>query len=101
MQLSTNETTLLQRFFAGRPVKKAFVFGSYARDTAIKGQSDLDILVELDHSAPIGMQFFTYQDELEELLKRKIDLVTSEGLSRFIRPIIDKEKILIYERAGS
>jgi len=57
--------------------------------------------VELDHSAPIGMQFFTYQDELEELLKRKIDLVTSEGLSRFIRPIIDKEKILIYERAGS
>jgi predicted nucleotidyltransferase len=101
MQLSTNETTLLQHFFAGRPVKKAFVFGSYARDTAIKGQSDLDILVELDHSTPIGMQFFTYRDELEELLKRKIDLVTSEGLSRFVRPIIDKEKVLIYERAGS
>jgi predicted nucleotidyltransferase len=100
MQLSANETSLLQHFFSGRPVKRAFIFGSYARNTAIKGQSDLDILVELDHSTPIGMQFFTYRDELEELLKRKIDLVSSEGLSRFIQPAIDNEKILIYERAG-
>ncbi len=101
MHLSTNDKLLLQQFFAGRPVKKAFVFGSYARDTAIKGKSDLDILVELDHSKPIGMKFFTYQSELEELMKRKVDLVSSEGLSRFVRPYVDKEKILIYERTGS
>jgi uncharacterized protein len=101
MHLSTNDKLLLQQFFANRPVKKAFVFGSYARDTAVKDKSDLDILVELDHSKPIGMKLFTYQSELEELMKRKVDLVSSEGLSRFVRPYVDEEKILIYERTGS
>jgi predicted nucleotidyltransferase len=101
MQLSNDDTLILQHFFAGIPVKRAFVFGSYARNTTIKKDSDLDILVELDHRSPIGMQFFTYQTELGVLLKRKVDLVSSEGLSRFIQPVIDREKILIYERTGS
>ena len=101
MQLFNDDKLILQHFFAGIPVKRAFVFGSYARNSAIKNASDLDILVELDHSSPIGMKFFAYQFELAELLKRKVDLVSSEGLSRYIRPVIDKEKILIYERTGN
>jgi len=28
----------------------------------------------------------------------KVDLVTSDGLSKYIRPIIDNDKIMIYER---
>ena len=44
------------------------------------------------------MKFFMYQSELEELLHKKIDLVTGEGLSRHVKPFIDKDKILIYER---
>jgi hypothetical protein len=43
------------------------------------------------------MIFFTYQLELEELLKRKVDLVSSQGLSRHIKPFVDRDKILIYE----
>ncbi|HSZ33038.1 MAG TPA: nucleotidyltransferase domain-containing protein [Puia sp.] len=101
MHLSTNDRLLLQDFFAGLPVKKAFVFGSYARNSAINKNSDLDILVELDHSTPIGMKFFSYQSELEQLMKRKVDLVSSEGLSKHVQPHIDMEKILIYERSGS
>ena len=61
-------------------------------------QSDLDILVELDHSQPIGMKFFIFQSDLEELLHKKVDIVTTEGISRHIKPFIDKDKILIYER---
>jgi len=45
------------------------------------------------------MKFFAYQIELEELLKMKVDLVTSEGLSKYVKPLVDKDKILIYERA--
>ena len=96
MELSATEKLLLQRFFARKPVRKAYLFGSYARHEAIEN-SDLDILVELDHRTPIGMKFFTYQLELEELLKRKVDLVSSEGLSRHIKPFVDRDKILIYE----
>jgi predicted nucleotidyltransferase len=57
----------------------------------------LDILVELDYSEPIGMKFFGYQEDLEKLLNRKIDLVTSDGLSKYIKPFIDTDKILIYQ----
>ena len=90
---------MLQQFFAGIPVKKAYVFGSYARNEAAK-DSDIDLLVELDHSKPIGMRFFAYQIELEKLLNMKVDLVSNDGLSKYIKPIIDKEKILIYERTN-
>jgi predicted nucleotidyltransferase len=97
MNLSATEKQMLQQYFTGIPVKKAYLFGSMARDEA-GPESDIDILVELDHSKPIGMKFFLYQSDLEELLHKKIDLVTVEGLSRHVKPFIDKDKILIYER---
>lgn len=97
MILSSTDRLLLQQFFAGIPVKKAFLFGSRARNEA-NANSDVDILVELDHSKPIGMQFFVYQQDLEMLLHKKVDLISTEGVSRHIQPYIDKDKILIYER---
>lgn len=99
MQLSTADKSLLQNYFAGIPVKKAYLFGSAARDEAT-AESDIDILVELDHTKPIGMQFFIYQSDLEELLQKRVDLVANEGLSRHVKPFIDKDKILIYERSA-
>lgn len=73
------------------------MFGSYSRNEAGK-DSDIDILVELDHSTPIGMQFFTYGDELQGLLKKKVDIVSYDGLSKYVKPFVDRDKVLIYER---
>lgn len=97
MALSSYETNLLQKYFAGKPVKRAYLFGSYARNTAVKGTSDIDILLELDYSKPIGMKFFSFQRELEDLLHNKVDVVTSDGISQYVLPYIEKDKILIYE----
>jgi len=97
MELSSEEKKLLQNYFAERPIRRAYIFGSYARNEALQG-SDVDIMVELDHRNPIGMKFFTYQLELAELLNRKVDRVSSEGVSKYVRPFVDKDKILIYER---
>ncbi len=97
--LSSNNIDQLQHFFADRPVKKAYLFGSHSRNEA-NANSDVDILVELDHSSPIGMKFFTYQIELEDLLKMKVDLVSSEDLSKYVKSFVDKDKILIYERTA-
>jgi hypothetical protein len=33
------------------------------------------------------------------LLHRKVDLVAEDGLSKYVKPYVDKDKILIYERA--
>jgi len=97
MKLSANHINKIRQFFSGLPIKKAYVFGSYSRNDADEN-SDIDILVELDHSTPIGMQFFTYADELQKLLKKKVDVVSYEGLSKYVKPYIDKDKVLIYER---
>lgn len=97
MALSKHDTNLLREYFSDKPVKRVYLFGSYARNTAVKGSSDIDILLELDYSKPIGMKFFSYQRELEDILHNKVDVVTSDGLSKYVQPYIEKDKILIYE----
>ena len=99
VQLSANDKKRLRRYFQDRPIHRAYVFGSYARKGATR-RSDVDILVELDHSEPIGLKFFRFQLELESLLKKKVDLVSAEGLSRHLKPLIDLEKVLIYEKGA-
>lgn len=79
------------------PVLKAYLFGSYVRDEA-GNQSDIDILVDLDYSQRIGLQFIQMKIDLEKLLNAKVDLVSSQGLSKYIKPVVDKEKQLIYAR---
>ena len=96
MNLSTQDKNRIQQFFASRPVKKAYLFGSYARNEAVTN-SDIDLLVELDYSKHIGLGFVQMQLDLEKLLSRKVDLVTNDALSKYIKPYVDKEKILIYE----
>ena len=44
------------------------------------------------------MKFFGYQQELEALLRKKVDLVSADGLSHHVKPFVDKDKILIYEK---
>lgn len=97
MNLSPQHISSINSFFSSIPVKRAYLFGSYSRNEANES-SDIDILVELDHSTPIGMKFFFYKDELERILKKKVDLVSYEGLSKYVKPYIDKDKVLIYER---
>lgn len=80
-----------------KPVKRAFLFGSAARNEENE-KSDIDILVELDYSYPIGLNFLQMKHELEYLLNRKVDLLTFNSVSRYIKPFIDSEKILIYEK---
>lgn len=99
MALSNYEISLLQKYFADKPVKRAFLFGSYARNTEVKGTSDSDILLELDYSKPIGMRYFSFQRELEDLLHSKVDVVTSDGVSKYVLPQIERDKTLIYEAA--
>jgi uncharacterized protein len=99
MHLSVIETDVLKQFFAGKPVKKAYLFGSYARNTAT-AESDIDILVELDYSRHTGLGFVQMLLDLEKLLHTKVDLVTTDGLSEYARPFVDQDKILLYERAA-
>lgn len=87
----------IAKCFRNKPVKRAFLFGSASRNE-LDEQSDIDIIVELDYSKPIGLGFVRMKLELEDLLKRKVDLLTSKSVSKYIQPYIDSKKILIYEK---
>ena len=80
-------------------MRRISVFGSYVRGEETP-ESDVDILVQLrpaDQRPRLGLKFFGLQDELTKLIGREVDLVTEEGLSPYIRPYIEKEKVVLYE----
>ncbi len=89
---------ILEQYFVGKPVHRAYLFGSIVRDEQT-ADSDIDILVELDYENGADyFLFFDMQQQLNKLLNRKVDLVSAKGLSPHIQPIINREKKLVYER---
>lgn len=97
MQLSSEQIKKISNYFKTQPVLRAYLFGSYVRHEATK-DSDVDILVDLDYSQPIGLEFVQMKIDLQDLLLKKVDLVSSRGLSKYIKPYIDSEKVMIYAR---
>jgi len=72
-------------------VKKAGIFGSYARGEENKN-SDIDILIEIDGSL---LKVITVEMELEKKLKRKIDLLTYGGINPHLKEYILKDEVRI------
>ncbi len=97
MKLRKEEIELIKSYFETQPILKAYLFGSYVRGEA-NSQSDIDILVDLDYSKRIGLHFIQMKLDLENLLSAKVDLVSSKGISNYIRPLIENEKLLIYAK---
>ena len=86
-------------YFKTQPIVKAWLFGSFARgeETPV---SDVDILVDLDYSQPIGLRFFGMYEDLREMLGRNVDLVTESSLAPFARKSVERDRKLIYERTA-
>jgi len=75
-------------------VKKAGIFGSYARGEQ-KKNSDIDILVEIGDKKISLLDFIELKLKLEDILKRKIDLVEYSAIKPLIKERILKEEIKI------
>ena len=90
---------IIAEYFKTQPVLKAWLFGSFARGEETP-DSDVDLLIMLDHSKPIGIRYFGMWGDLERLLGRSVDLVTEGNLMPFAQKTANLDKILIYERAN-
>ncbi|MEM7656889.1 MAG: nucleotidyltransferase domain-containing protein [Bacteroidota bacterium] len=97
MGLTEKQKLQLGTYSQDQPVLKAFLFGSYVREDA-RQDSDIDLLVELNYTQRIGLQFVQMKLDLEQLLQKKVDLVSANGVSPLIRKQIDQEKQLLYAR---
>ncbi len=74
-------------------VKDLALFGSYSRNTAIPGKSDVDVMV--DFSQPIGLAFVDLAEELEQLLQLKVDLVSRGGIKPKYFSVIEPDLIYV------
>ena len=92
-------TQKIAEYFKTQPVLKAWLFGSYSRGEE-RPDSDVDILVALDYSQPIGLRFFGMYEDLRAFLGRNVDLVSERTLAPFARNSVDRDKKLVYERAN-
>jgi predicted nucleotidyltransferase len=73
--LQNNKLILVKKY----GIKDLAIFGSYARNEQ-HPESDIDILVDFKNS--VGIEFIDLADELEQLLKLKVDLVSKKGLKK-------------------
>lgn len=87
----------LKNYFLKKPVYKVFLFGSYARQEANES-SDIDLLLELNYEPGIAMIFAFMKNELEAILNKKVDIITTNSISKHIVENLEKEKVLIYEK---
>jgi uncharacterized protein len=90
---------VIASFFAEKPVNKVWLFGSYARGEA-DDASDVDLLVDIEYRPGIAWDYLTWREELSEKLNKAVDIVSAGWESKFVKPFIDKDKFIIYERAG-
>lgn len=69
-------------------VKRIGLFGSYVRGEQ-KKHSDIDFLVEFEE--PNFDNFMDLAFSLEDLFKKKVELITNGNLSPYIQPYVEKE----------
>jgi len=91
----------IRDYFATQPVRRAWLFGSYARGEEHAG-SDVDILVDFDQeNASVGLlQFCHIMNELSDRVGRPVDLVANGTLLPFAEKTANQDKKLIYERVS-
>ena len=93
---------VIRAYFATQPVLKAWLFGSYARGEQTP-DSDVDSLVVFDEENGRKVSLLRHIGialGLEDLLGKKVDLITEGTLLPFAKETADKDKVLIYERAS-
>ena|SRR3989344_931458 len=71
-------------------VEEIGIFGSYARGQE-KESSDIDILAKFTKNKKTYKNFYEFSKFIEELLGKKIDILTPESLSPYLAPYIEKE----------
>lgn len=101
--LSKEIQTLIPKFqayFATQPIERAYLFGSCSRGEETK-YSDVDVMVTYDPSQRISLlRVSNIMLELQQIAKRKVDLAEVGYIKPFALPNVEKDKMLIYERAN-
>ena len=86
--LRKNRDKLLKEY----NIKSIKIFGSYVEGRQ-KKTSDIDLIVEFK-KVPTFIELIKIEEEISKLLDTKVDLLTEEGISPYLKPYIKKVNIL-------
>ena len=78
--------------FKKYPLKSMALFGSYSRGEE-NSESDVDVMVEL--TIPDGMAFIRLSHELENIINRKVDLVSKGGVKERYMRVIENDLLYV------
>ncbi len=95
MKLALSEKKKIIEICKRNDISYCAVFGSFARGEANEN-SDIDLLVKF--SKPKGFDWLDAAFEIEDILGKKVDLVTEDGLNPHIREKVLKDLKVIYEQ---
>lgn len=74
-------------------VEKASLFGSYVNGD-FDEDSDIDILIQPPKG--MGMEYISMKHELEDSLKKKVDLVCYKSIDKYLKPyILDSQQPIL------
>jgi len=77
-------------------IQSISLFGSYLHGVQ-NSDSDIDLIVRLKRGVGL-FKFVGIQQDLEEKLGRGVDLVTPDGLSKYIKKEVLSEAKKVYEK---
>lgn len=98
MKISDKNIDHIKKLCKKYRVRTFSAFGSVNRDD-FNDDSDVDFVVDFDENDPFKYTdlYFGLKENLEDLLKRQIDLVEERGIkNRFFKKELDETKVLIY-----
>lgn len=90
-ELRSTKRPLITAIAAKFGAKNIRIFGSTARGDA-RADSDVDFLITMEPGRTY-LDFVGFWQELEELLGRKIDVVSENGVSPYLRNEILREAV--------
>jgi predicted nucleotidyltransferase len=79
-------------------IRRLAFFGSVLRDD-FTPESDVDVLVEFEPGVRVGLRFFALEEELSDLLGRKVDLNTPGFIGKHFRDEVIAEAEAAYDAA--
>jgi predicted nucleotidyltransferase len=79
-----------------RGVRRAALFGSVARGES-RPDSDIDIMIEIDPDAPIGVyEYVGLKDYIASLFAAPVDVVSRDSLKPYIRPAATADAVYAF-----
>jgi uncharacterized protein len=104
MNLINQNIDQIIKICADHQVEQLYIFGSVKTDK-FNDQSDVDMLLLFSTSVnPIEYfnNFMDFKERIESILKREVDIVEYQSVKNPIfRKILDREKVMIYERKSA